>query len=72
MRPTLYFAVITAASFPLACVSGPLLAANPELKEAEAQTPPGRLPTVIRLYEWRVLRAAPGKLDALHSRLRGH
>jgi hypothetical protein len=53
-------------------LSGFAIAADPELQEAKSQTVPGRLPTEIRLYEWRVLRAAPGKLDALHSRLRDH
>jgi len=72
MRLRLYFPVIIAASFLSACLSCPLSAATPELQEANAQTPPGRLPTEIRLYEWRVLRAAPGKLDALHSQLRNH
>jgi len=72
MRLSLYFPVIIAASFLSACLSCPLSAATPELQEANAQTPPGRLPTEIRLYEWRVLRAAPGKLDALHSQLRNH
>jgi hypothetical protein len=72
MRLSLYFPVIIAASFLSACLSCPLFAATPELQEANAQTPPGRLPTEIRLYEWRVLRAAPGKLDALHSQLRNH
>jgi len=72
MRLSLCFAVITALSLLSACLHNPLLAANPELQEAEAQTPPRRLPTEIRLYEWRVLRAAPGQLDALHSLLRDH
>lgn len=51
-----------------------LLAANPELREGQTQTqaPPRRLPAEIRLYEWRAFQAAPGKLDALHSRLRDH
>jgi len=58
----------------------PLHAAHPELQAAQTQSqtktqtqnesPPRRLPTQILLYEWRVLQAAPGKLDALHSRLR--
>ena len=65
---TATFGLVAAVAF----ITTTLSAANPELKEAKAQTPPGRLPTEIRLYEWRVLRAAPGKLDALHSRLRDH
>jgi hypothetical protein len=40
--------------------------------QTKAQHPPRRLPTDLRLCEWRVLQAAPGKLDALHSRLRDH
>jgi hypothetical protein len=62
------FCLVAAVAF----IATTLSAANPELKEAEAQKPLGRLPTEIRLYEWRVLRAAPGKLDSLHSRLRDH
>jgi len=62
------FGLVAAVAF----IATTLSAANPELQEAKSQPPPGRLPTEIRLYEWRVLRAAPGKLDALHSRLRDH
>ena len=62
------FGLVAAVAF----ITTTLSAANPELQEAKSQTPPGRLPTDIRLYEWRVLRAAPGKLAALHSRLRDH
>ena len=64
------FCLVAAVAF----IATTLSAANPELQEAKAQTesPPRRLPTELRLYEWRVLRAAPGKLDVLHSRLRDH
>lgn len=72
MRHPLYFAVITTLSVISACLQNPLLAANPEPQETTLQPPPRRLPTEIRLYEWRTIQASPGKLDALHSRLRDH
>ena len=58
--PALLFVVI--AVF----LTGPLFAAAPE--------PPRRLASEhpLRLYELRTIQASPGRLDALHSRLRDH
>jgi len=38
---------------------------------AESETKPVA-PVTLRLYELRAIQANPGKLDALHSRLRDH
>jgi hypothetical protein len=64
------YSVVLRAGLLLVCIGGSISAANPEAPLAES--PPRRLRAVIRLYEWRVLQAAPGKLDALHARLRDH
>lgn len=58
--PALLFVVIAAL------LAGPLPAADPE------PDPPRHLPpeAPLRLYELRKIQAAPGKLDALHTRLR--
>jgi hypothetical protein len=58
------FAVVVLAVL----LTGPLFAADPE------PAPPRRLAPEhsLRLYELRKIQAAPGKLDALHARLRDH
>ncbi len=53
-------------------LSASLFAADPD--PAQTPNPPARfVPALkIRLYEIRTIQANPGKLDALHSRLRDH
>jgi hypothetical protein len=72
MPASLYFFTIAVLGLVSVCCPTALLAGNPASQAAPDQAPPGRLPPVLRLYEWRVLQAAPGKLDALHTRLRDH
>lgn len=57
-------------AFVAAFVSGTLYAADATLESA----PPARLQPdhSLRLNDFRVYQAAPGKLDALHARLRDH
>jgi hypothetical protein len=61
--PNLLLAAVITLGLALA---GPVLAADPE--------PPRRLGPEhpLRLFELRTIQASPGKLDALHARLRDH
>jgi hypothetical protein len=73
MITSMLAAIITSMAF----AAGAVCAAAPEAAPADpepTQTPPHRLLPELpsSLFDLRVLQAAPGKLDALHARLRDH
>jgi hypothetical protein len=70
-RQAMLFVVINAAMI----FGGPLLAADPDATAATTKSEPPRrlLPDLpLRLYDFRVFQASPGKLEALHARIRDH
>ena len=59
------FSLVTAVAFMVT-----LVAAEHDQQEARPQGPTRHVPGEFGLYEWRALQAGPGKLEALHARLR--